>query len=192
VVGYAEPVHSTLLREIAMEIPMPSRPDPTEYVPYYERYIRLVPGSDVLTQLEQQTDDTLTLLQGVSESDAETRHAPYTWSIKEVIGHLIDCERIFGYRALRFARHDRTELPGFDENDYVRQAGFDARSLGSLAQEFHDVRRSHVLFFRGLDGAAWNGTGIANGQPVTVRALAYIIAGHERHHIAIVRKRLAL
>ena len=131
------------------------------------------------------------MLRDVSESEAQTRHAPYTWSIKEVVGHLIDSERIFGVRALRFARQDPTELPGFDENHYVRNAAFDSRPLASLAQEFEFVRRSHILFFRGLDDEAWLRSGVANGLAVTVRALAYIIAGHEQHHATILHRRLA-
>ena len=170
---------------------MPSRPQPYEYAAAFEAYIKLVPECDILERLDQQIEGTLTLLRDVSESEAETRHAPYTWSIKEVVGHLIDCERIFGGRALRFARHDPTELPGFDENHYVRHAGFDSRPLGSLAQEFEFVRRSHILFFRGLDDEAWLRSGVANGHSVSVRALASIIAGHERHHVNILRKRLS-
>ncbi len=169
----------------------PSRPEPGEYAAAYEPYIRLVPAGDILTLLEQQIEDSLGLLRDVPESEAERRHAPYTWSIKEVVGHLIDSERIFGIRALRFARQDRAELPGFDENQYVQNARFDARTLVSLVQEFELARRSHLLLFRGLDGEAWLRSGVANGQSVTVRALTYIIAGHERHHAAILRQRLA-
>jgi hypothetical protein len=169
---------------------IPTRPDSTEYVPYFEKYINLVPDGEILAHLEQQIDGTASLLRDVSEPVAETRHAPYTWSVKEVVGHLIDCERIFGFRALCFARQDRNELPGFDENDYMQHVRFDARHLSSLVQEFELVRRSHIHFFRGLDGEAWHQCGIANGHPVTVRALAYIIAGHERHHVAILRQRL--
>jgi hypothetical protein len=174
-----------------MSTPIPSRPGATEYASPFETYIKLVPDGDILTHLEQQIAETASLLRDVSESEAETRHAPYTWSVKQVVGHLIDCERIFGVRALRFARGDRTELPGFEENDYVRNARFDARPLGSLVEEFELVRRSHLLFFRGLDDAAWLQSGVANGCPVSVRALAYVIAGHERHHVAILRKRLS-
>jgi hypothetical protein len=170
---------------------IPTRPESNEYLPYYEKYINLVPDGDILMHLEQQIEGTASLLRDVPESVAETRHVPYTWSIKEVVGHLIDCERIFGLRALRFARRDQTELPGFNENDYVRQARFDAHRLGNLVREFELVRRSHILFFEGLDSEAWTQSGIANGHAVSVRALAYIIAGHERHHVAILRERLS-
>jgi DinB superfamily len=176
---------------IEMISPIPSRPDATEYASPFEAYVKLVPQGDIITHLEQQIEGTVTLLRDVSESVADTRHAPYTWSIKEVVGQLIDSERIFGVRALCFARQDQNELPGFDENDYVRHARFDARQLGSLVQEFELVRRSHILFFRGLDDEAWRRSGVANGHRVTVRALAYIIAGHERHHVTILRERLS-
>jgi hypothetical protein len=177
--------------DITMADPIASRPEPSEYAAAFEPYIGLVPEGDILRRLQQQIDGTMSLLGGVSESDAETRHAPYTWSIKQVVGHLADSERIFGVRALRFARSDPTELPGFDENHYVRNAPFDSLSLGSLAEEFELIRRSHLLFFRGLDGDAWLRTGVANGHVVTVRALAYIMAGHEQHHVAILRRRLS-
>jgi hypothetical protein len=170
---------------------IPSRPESTEYVPYFEKYVNLVPEGDILAHLEQQIGATVDLLRDVSEPVAETRHAPYTWSVKEVVGHLIDSERVFGFRALCFARADRNELPGFDENDYMRHVRFDARPLGDLVGEFELVRRSHIHFFRGLDGEAWQRSGIANGHPVSVRSLAYIIAGHERHHVAILRERLS-
>jgi hypothetical protein len=168
-----------------------SRPEASEYASSYEPYIRLVPEGDILTLLERQIEDTIALLHDLSETEAETRHAPYTWSIKEVVGHLLDAERIFGIRALRFARNDPTALPGFEENDYVRNAHFDRRRLENLVREFELVRRSHLLFFGGLDDETWRRSGVANGNLVTVRALAYIIAGHERHHMTIVRKRLS-
>ena len=174
-----------------MANPTLSRPGPNEYAPAFESYIKLVPECDILERLDQQIEGTLDLLRDVSESEAETRHAPYTWSTKQVIGHLIDSERIFGTRALRFSRQDPTELPGFDENHYVRRARFDARPLADLAREFELVRRSHILFFRGLDDEAWLRTGVANGNAVTVRALAYIIAGHELHHVTILHQRLS-
>src|SRR5262249_55622021 len=150
----AEPLDSTLLGEINMANPIPSRPQPNEYAAAFEAYIKLVPECDILERLEQQIEGTLTLLRDVSESEAETRHAPYPGSFKEAIGPFIDSEGFSGVRAPPFPRQDPTELPGFDENHYVRHAGFDLRPLGSLAQEFEFVRRSHILFFRGLDDEA--------------------------------------
>jgi len=167
-----------------------SRPEPTEHAPYYARYIDLVPEGDIVTTLANQLAEALPFLRGITEAQGNTRHAPYTWSVKEVVGHLTDTERIFGYRALRFARNDQTPLPGFEENDYVRNANFDACSLKSLVDEFEAVRRSHIAFFGNLSDEAWGRTGLANNSAVSVRAFAYNIAGHERHHLAILRKRL--
>jgi hypothetical protein len=167
------------------------RPDPTEYAAAYRGYIDLVPEADVVRVLDVQAGEPPALLGGASEEVAETRHPPYTWSLKEVVGHLTDCERIFGIRALRFARADSAPLPGFDEGLYVRSGNFDASPLGELLDEWSAVRRSHLHLFRRLDPAAWDRRGIANANEVSVRALAYIIAGHTRHHLAIVRSRLA-
>jgi hypothetical protein len=163
----------------------------TEYAPDYEKYIALVPEEDIQTVMEAQLGEMLALLRPVPEAQGCQRHPPYTWSIKEVVGHLTDTERIFGYRALRFARGDTTALPGFDENVYVRGADFDRCSLGSLVSEFEAIRRSHLGLFHNLSTAAWSRSGEANGSPVSVRALAYILVGHARHHTAILRKRLS-
>jgi uncharacterized damage-inducible protein DinB len=168
-----------------------TRPEPSEYAHFYQTYISLVTPGDILAELATQLTETLSLLDGLAESEAEKHHAPYTWSIKDVMGHLIDAERIFGVRALRFARQDGKELPGFDENDYAVQAHSDARALADLLQEFALVRRAHLYFFRSLTDEAWRRRGIANGHPVSVRALAYIIAGHKRHHMSILRTRLS-
>jgi uncharacterized damage-inducible protein DinB len=169
---------------------MTTRPEDGEYAHHYQQYISLVPPGDILGLLEVQLDETISLLKGLPDSEAEKQHVPYTWSIKDVVGHLIDSERIFGYRALRFARQDATELPSFEENDYAVQAHSDARALADLLQEFAHVRQSHLDFFRSLHDDAWLRRGVASGNSVTVRALAYIIAGHERHHLGIMRKRL--
>jgi uncharacterized damage-inducible protein DinB len=170
--------------------PILTRPDATEYAAPYETYVRLVPDGNIVTLLGRQMDETLALLRDVPESVGETRHAPYTWSVKEVVGHIADCERIFAGRAFRFARGDTTELPGMDEHLYIRHARSDARTLTDLLDEYEAIRRSTRLFFRSLDDEAWLRSGVANGFPVTVRALASIIAGHERHHVNILRSRL--
>jgi hypothetical protein len=166
------------------------RPDATEYADYYGKYIALVPEDDVVAALENQLERTRSLLRGVPEDESLVRHAPYTWSTREVVGHLIDCERVFGYRALRIARGDATALPGFDENAYARTAESDRCPLAELAVEFESLRRSHVWLFRHLPEAAWTRTGIANDQRVSVRAVAYILVGHERHHTTILSRRL--
>ena len=172
-----------------MTAPTIGRPDETEYAPYYGRYIALVSGGDVLAALRAQADDTLALLRTVPESRAGFRYAPGKWSVRELVGHIVDTERIFSYRALRFARNDRTPLPGYDENEYVRHASFDERTLADLAAEFRGVRDSTLFLFGHLSREAWGRRGAANDSEVSVRGLAYIIAGHELHHRGILRDR---
>jgi hypothetical protein len=167
-----------------------SKPQPHEHAEYHVRYISMVPDGEIVKTLASQLSDTLPLLRGVTEAQGNTKHAPYTWSVKEVVGHLVDTERIFGYRALRFARNDQTPLPGFEENDYVRNANFDACSMKALVDEYETLRRSHLHFFGNLSEEAWSRSGPANNTPITVRAIAFIMAGHELHHTAILRKRL--
>jgi catechol 2,3-dioxygenase-like lactoylglutathione lyase family enzyme len=169
-----------------------ARPGPTEHAPYYSQYIALVPEEDIIAAMRSELDRTVTLLSGVAASDASVCHAPYTWTINQVVGHLIDTERIFGYRALRFARGDATPLPGFDETSYAQSAASDQRPLDDLAAEFEAVRNSHLHLFGGLPANAWKERGTANGVEISVLALAFIIVGHERHHAAIVRQRLSL
>ncbi len=158
------------------------RPEAGEYAAYYEKYIARITGPDILTTLEEQRRQTLLLLSGLSESDGEIRYAPGKWSVKEVVGHVCDAERIFGYRALRVGRGDATPLPGFDENEYVRHAPFAKLGLAELIEEFTAVRRATLSLFRNFDQEAWTLRGVANNNPVSVRALAYIIGGHELHH----------
>jgi uncharacterized damage-inducible protein DinB len=165
------------------------RPDAAEYTPYYGTYIGKVPEGDLLLTLEDQRRETQRLLAGLSEARALHRYAPGKWSIKEVIGHLADTERVFCYRALRFARADDTALPGFDEKAWVPAGKFDSRSLQALAAELDAVRRATLALFRGLDATALSRRGTANNNAVTVRALAWIIAGHERHHVALLHER---
>lgn len=165
------------------------RPEETEYLPYYGKYVSLVPEGGILTTLGQQIEETLALLRSIPEAQGTFRYAPDKWSIKELLGHIIDTERIFSYRALRFARGDETPLPGYEQDDYVRGASFDAFPLAELADEFESVRRATILLFRHLSEEAWLRRGAANESEVSVRALSYIIAGHERHHISILRDR---
>ena len=166
------------------------RPDSTEYASFYAGYVKLVPETDAIDALERQLTDVLGLLRQVPESEGNVRHPPYTWSVKEVVGHITDGERVFSYRAMRFARNDPTPLPTFDENAYVRAAGFDACKLQDLTDQFEHVRRASLSLFRSMDKEAWLRRGVASGAEVTVRALAYVIVGHTRHHLLILRKRL--
>lgn len=162
-------------------------PSATEYAARYGKYVSLVPPGDILDTLKQQLGDTLALLRSIPETQGGARYAPGKWSIKELVGHITDTERIFGYRALRFARNDQTALPGFEQNDYVNSAAFDECSLTDLAAEFGFIRQSNISLFRQLKPEAWERTGIASESLVSVRALAYIIAGHEIHHTNILR-----
>ena len=166
-----------------------NKPNQDEYAPYYEKYVSLLPAGDVVATLRKQLDDTLTLLGGIEESQAGKRYAPDKWSIKELIGHLIDTERVFAYRAMTFARNDTTPLPGFDQDPYVSNGNFDSRTLADLAEEFEHLRRSNAHFFQALSEEAWNRRGTANDSEVSVRALAHIIAGHEAHHVQILKTR---
>jgi hypothetical protein len=165
------------------------RPQPGEYAPYYDRYISLVPGNDdlaALTALENQRRQMLLLLSGCTEVDGDLRYAPEKWSLKEVLGHINDTERIMSYRALRIARGDQTPIEGFEQDDYVRNGPFARRTLADLIEDYIAVRRATVSLFRNLDEAAWTRRGVANKNEISVRALAYIIAGHELHHRRII------
>jgi hypothetical protein len=172
-----------------MTNPLIQRPDETEYQPHFSRYIALVPEGEIVALLTTQNESTMALLRGLPESSGAFRYAPDKWSIKELVAHLSDAERIFAIRALRFARRDETPLPGFEENDYVRAGGFDAYPLADLAAGFENVRRSTVSLFKLMSSEASKRRGKANGAEISVRALAYVIAGHEIHHVNVLRTR---
>jgi len=165
------------------------RPGTGEYAPYYERYISLIPSDDIVTALERQAIDTKALLSALTSQQAEFRYAPGKWSVKEVLGHINDTERIMAYRALRIARSDKTPIEGFEQDDYVRIGNFGQRRLEELVEEFKAVRRATVALFGSLDAEAAFRRGIANKNEITPRALAYIIAGHELHHRRILQEK---
>jgi hypothetical protein len=167
----------------------PGRPQVGEHNPYYQKYIDLVPDGDIRMLLRAQIGDTLALLRPVSEQMGAHRYAEGKWSIKQVIGHLIDAERVFVYRATCFARGEKAPLPGFDENVYTENGGFDDRPLKSLLAEFEACRASTAAFFQNLSADAWKQSGSANNNAIVVRSLAYIIAGHELHHRALLAER---
>jgi hypothetical protein len=169
---------------------MIGRPRIDEFTGPFANYIGLVTESDILPAMSAQLDQAMKLLRPASESTGNRRHAPYSWSVKQAVGHITDAERVFAYRALRFARGDTTALPGFDENAYAQSAESDRQSLAGLIDEFEAVRRASVLLFQHLPAAAWDRRGLASGQTLSVRALAYVIVGHARHHLAILGKRL--
>jgi uncharacterized damage-inducible protein DinB len=166
-----------------------ARPEAGEYAPYYERYVSLIQGDDILNTLDQQRREMMLLLSCRDDEDGDFRYAPEKWSAKEVLGHICDTERVFAYRALRISRADATPMEGFEQDDYVRNGPFAQRPLEDLVEDFIAVRRATLSLLRNLDEAAWTRRGIANKNEVTVRALAYIIAGHELHHRRILQEK---
>jgi hypothetical protein len=171
-----------------MNEPSTERPAPDEYAPYYLKYVDLVQGN-VMDALTTQIEQSLTTLAAVPDADSLKRYAPGKWSLREVVGHIVDAERIFAYRALRFGRGDSTELEGFDQDPYVASSSADSRPWAELLAEFELVRRSNVLMFGGFDRNAWLRRGKAIGNFMSVRAIAYNIAGHELHHMRVIRER---
>jgi hypothetical protein len=169
--------------------PIVGRPEPGEYAPPYDRYISLVPGTDILGTLEAQRRQMLLLLSGRDEADGDLRYAPGKWTVKEMLGHVCDTERIFAYRALRISRGDLTPIEGFEQDDYVRNGPFAHRPLAEVIEDYIAVRRATLTLFRNLDEQAWLRRGIANKNEVTVRAIAYTTAGHELHHRRILEEK---
>jgi uncharacterized damage-inducible protein DinB len=164
-------------------------PGPDEYASYYQGYVGRVPRGGIVSVLGAQLEATRHLLASIPAARATHAYAPGKWTIAEVLGHVVDTERIFAYRLLRIARGDRTPLPGFDQDEYVPAGAFNDRSLSDLAEEYTAVRNATLRLLRGMPEAAWERRGSASGWPVSVRALAWIIAGHELHHTAILRER---
>ncbi len=166
------------------------RPEPGEFDSYYERYVSLVPPSgDIISALQNQLAETLRLVTEINEEKAAYKYAEGKWSVKELVGHIVDTERIFAYRALRIARGDQTPIEGYEQDDYVKNADFDNYLLADLAEEFALVRRANILMFQNLNLEAWHRRGVANNKEITVRALAYIAAGHEIYHRNILKER---
>lgn len=165
------------------------RPEPTEYAEFYKTYVDHVSENDIVDVLRRQLDELTTFLRAIGEDNASMRYAPDKWSIKEVIGHINDGERIFAYRIWRISRGDQTPLPGFDQNPYVEAANFDARSLDSLVDEFAHLRRANLLMLEAFTPEMWARVGTASEFQITVRALAFIMAGHIRHHESILNER---
>ena len=169
-----------------------TRPAADEHISYYGKYIALVPGDDAVTALITQIDDTSHLLGRVDEERAGHRYAPGKWSVKQVVGHMADAERVFAYRALRFARADTTPLPGFEEKDYAERGAFDGRLLADLVVEFRAVRAASIALFASVSPEMALRRGVANDAPMSVRALAWAIAGHELHHRGLLMERYGL
>lgn len=169
-----------------------SRPDRSEAAAYYFTYIDRVPSGDICRILEQQGDETIALMRNITEEQSRQRYAADKWSIRQLLGHINDTERLFVARAFWFARGFDTPLPSFDQNIAASTAGADDRSWTSHVDEFRDVRAATLSFFRHLPREAWTRRGIASDNPFTVRALAYLAAGHVIHHLAILRERYAI
>ncbi len=165
------------------------RPDATEYDAYYAGYVARVAADDPVLALASQLEEMVPFLRDLRPGLAGHRYAEGKWTVSEVIGHLVDSERIFGTRALRIARGDRTPQPGFDQDAYVEEGGFSARSPGEIAEELGALRRANLALFRSLDRERWRRLGVANGVPVSVRAIAFILAGHAAHHLDVLRER---
>jgi len=175
---------------VAEVTPVVARPTPDEYAPFYAGYVAQIgEGADPLEVLHSQLQTLPALLGTVPEAEAGTRYAPGKWSIKEVVGHLGDAERIFAYRLLRIVRGDATPLSGFDQDEYVRVGAFDAQPLADLVAQWAAARRGTLALGQGLHAAAWPRRGTANGKAISARALLYIIPGHVRHHIDVLRTR---
>ena len=166
-----------------------NRPNESEYAPYYQGYINQVSETDILPVLRSQLDDLDVLLDRVTPERETYRYAEGKWSIREIAGHLIDAERVFGYRVFCIARGESQNLPGFEQNDYMLTAPYDQIDLEDLLSELRLVRLSNLAMMRSLDEEAWMRVGTANDNQVSVRALAFIMAGHVRHHMGVLRER---
>jgi len=174
---------------IFMITSMIGRPGPNEAAPYYFNYINRVTGDDILHELQSQLDETLPFLRSISEEKSLYRYAPEKWSIRQMWGHVNDTERVFLMRALWFARNFDTAQPSFDQDIAVAAAHSDAISWARHVEEFREIRLATVSFFRNLPEEAWGRSGVASGNPFTVRACAYVVAGHVAHHAAVLREK---
>jgi uncharacterized damage-inducible protein DinB len=165
------------------------RPEPGEYNAYYETYVGKIPELDIVSVMRAQRDSTLALLEKLPAAKIDHRYAPEKWTVRQVFGHVLDMEWVFTARALHFARAVPGELPGVDQDDTMKMVDFTATSWPELLAQYRHLRTANIELFNSFDEAAWARKGIASGSPVTVRALAYIIAGHERHHMGVIRDR---
>jgi hypothetical protein len=164
-----------------------NRPQKGDYAEHFEKYIALVPSGDFLELLKEQKQDLLGLLSPLTEKQGD--YAPEKWSIKEVIGHINDAERIFSYRLLRIARGDQTPLPSFEQDPYIKSGNFGARTLKDLLEEFSLIRASTIALVQSMDDAAWLRRGVASQREITATAVAFIVAGHVRHHRILLEER---
>jgi len=165
------------------------KPYKDEYALYYHTYIEKVPDGDVIKSMKKQIAEVKRLFKNVTKKQSVFRYSPGKWSVKEVLGHILEAERIFAYRALRFARNDKKDLHGFDENEYIHQSNYNETKLAELVEEFCSLRTSNMLMFKNFSDEMCLRFGTINGNKLTVRALAYIMTGHVRHHLKILKER---
>ncbi|HAI75979.1 MAG TPA: DNA damage-inducible protein DinB [Microscillaceae bacterium] len=165
------------------------KPNASEYAPYYAPYIDAIPQGNILEILEKNLDEITDRLGDLTDEQGNFRYEAGKWSIKDVLGHIIDAERVFAYRCLRVARLDKTPLPGFDQDDYVLNHQAEKRTLYSLLKELESVRMSTIALFESLAPETYEATGVASDKPVSVKALIYIAAGHTLHHWKVLQTR---
>jgi uncharacterized damage-inducible protein DinB len=175
-----------------MTAPTIDRPEPSEYPDSFRTYVALVEGSDVMDVLRSQPSTVRRTLEGLTPDQASHRYAEGKWSVRQVLGHVIDAERVFGFRALWFARRAPTSLPSFDENAWAEEAGSDLRRLRDMITEFEHLRLGHLEMFAHLPEDAWIRTGTASNRSISVRALAFVMAGHVAHHLALLCDRYGI
>ena len=166
-----------------------SRPAQSEYDPYYEGYVSLVPEEDIIPALESQLDELSQLFENVSEDRGTYAYADDKWTVKELLSHLIDGERMFAYRVFRIARGDKTPIEGFEQDGYIENSHANRRPIAELIEEFSLLREANLIFFTNLEKDDWVRTGTANNVEISVRSLAWIMVGHVRHHMSILKSR---
>jgi len=165
------------------------KPEVNEYALYYQRYIDLITTDDIFSVFKQQAEEIVALFTTLSEEQASFRYAEGKWTIKEVLGHIVDSERIFGYRVLAISRGEKNPLPGFAENEYVRNGKYENRSLQSLLAEYSQLSSANLELFKSLDEEMLSQKGTASGKEVTARAILFVTIGHEKHHLEIIKSR---
>ena len=169
---------------------MPMKPiEGKEFDPYYSSYVNKVKASTVVDILQNSLDDSLTFYKSIAQDKWSFSYAEGKWTIKEILLHLIDAERVFGYRAMCVSRKEKLELPGFDHDEYLKNSKANSRSYESLIEEYEAVRKASISLFKSFDDETLSNLGVANGSPISVKALAYIIAGHELHHNSVIKER---
>lgn len=165
------------------------RPVEGDYAPFYETYVSKISSHNIFEMLNQSFPENLKFLKDLPAEKWEYRYAEGKWTIKEIMVHIMDAERVFSNRALRIARNDKTPLPGFDQDEYAPYMGADERTVDSILEEYENLRKSTLSLFKNLTDDMWLREGLASGTHVTVLAIAYIIAGHEAHHFGVIRER---